>query len=159
MSDLESALSRANKLMSGKDSGPKPRPRGGLARQSTRAFLIGFLLLCVLVGAYAVWIDQARKPTATPVPPPITKRTLPSSAPIPETSMPPAAPVPTDPVLEARFQGLTLSAILVDPPRVQINGKIYTLDAEVVPGLWLREITKQRVVAEDASGARYHRTF
>jgi len=158
MSDLESALSRANKLMTRKDSGPKPPPRGGLARQSTRAFLIGFLLLCVLIGSYAVWIDHTRKPTATPVPPPASQP-IPSPASIPEKSTLPAAPLPTDPELEARFQGLTLSAILVDPPRVQINGKIYSLDAEVVPGLWLREITKQRIVAEDASGARYHRTF
>jgi len=158
MSDLESALSRANKVMTGKGSQPKPPPPGGLARQSTRALLIGFLLLCILLGSYAVWVDQARKPTAPPLSTPVTPATL-ASAPLPEKMPLPAVPVPTNPALEALFQDLTLTAILVDPPRVQINGKLYAVDAEVVPGLWLQEITKQRIIAEDAAGARYQRTF
>ncbi|MBL9208750.1 MAG: hypothetical protein JNN01_26940 [Opitutaceae bacterium] len=156
MSDLDSALSRANKLMARKSQEKPPAP-GGLARQSTRALLIGILLLCVLLGGYAVWLDHSRKETPK-APVPTVRKTSTEPHPTIAPRFEPT-PVPLDPALEAAMQTLTLNAILADPPRVQMNGKIYAIGSEILPGLRLKQVDRHSIVAEDQAGALYRRTF
>ena len=157
MSDLDSALTRANKLMSRKGQDKPPAP-GGLARQSTRAFLVGLLLLCALLGGYAVWLDHSRKEHTKATPAPSTTQSTSTPVAIPTPRYEPT-PVPLDPALEAALQAMKLNAILADPPRLQMNGKIFPVGSEILPGLRLKQVDRRSIVAEDAAGALYRRTF
>ncbi len=160
MSDLDKALSQANKMMSRKPAAPTEPVKPHAGRKIIGALLGALIIVTAIIGGYALWLkmSEAKTLAAAPKSPPAPAEPAPLLVhPAPPT--PTLPPPPVDPVLATAFENLALNAILADPPRAQLNGKIYELKSEILPGLTLIKVEKNAIVAQDASGAIYRRTF
>lgn len=162
MSDLDKALSQANKVMAQSPSRKGALPDGPTARTSSLYWVVGLIVAAACAGGYAFWSSisdtkSATKPVAVApaktAPPALIKV---AKEPLPQVVLPPA---PQDPALLTLLQNISLNAILASPPRVRANGKTFALGEEIVPGLKLKRVEKNAIEAEDAAGAVYRRTF
>lgn len=161
MSDLDKALSQANKVMARKPGAPEEESAKPDAGRKIIGVLVGsIIVVCAAVGGYILWMnisDAKSRAVASRSAPPPPESIAPSVQP---TSPPPSlSPPPADPGLAMAFDKMALNAILSNPPRAQLNGKIFELKDELIPGLTLLRIEKDAIVAVDSLGATYRRTF
>lgn len=160
MSDLDKALSQANKVMARKPATPEDAPKPHAGKKIIGALLGALIFVMAIVGGYALWLklSEAKTHAAGAKSSPSQAVTTPLPA-HPSGPTPTLPPPPVDPVLATAFEKMALNAILADPPRAQLNGKIYELKSEILPGLTLIRVEKNAIVAQDAAGATYRRTF
>lgn len=161
MSRLDKALSQANKVMANSPSsaskGETPRARSSLSLSLIAAMIIIAGFACAYFFLAKISESKASSKAANMA---ATKQTEKSFPPSPKRpAQLPARTIEPDPGLQFQLQQMTLSAILANPPRAQVNGKIIALGQELIPGLTLKHVEKNALVAEDAAGAVYRRTF
>jgi hypothetical protein len=93
--------------------------------------------------------------TVAPAKVEIEPEALPPPAPIPERYVPPPLPE-----LEVALRDAPISAMVGgEKPRVTIKGRQYGIGQEIVPKLVLKRVEGRTIIAEDADGAVYRRTF
>lgn len=161
MSRLDKALSQANKVMASSPSpaakGDAPRARSSLSLSLIAAMIIIAGFACAYFFLSRISESKAISKSAAKATAKHSERSLTPSPTQPARI--PARAIEPDPGLQYQLQQMTLSAILANPPRVQVNGKIIALNQELIPGLTLKQVEKNALVAEDVAGAVYRRTF
>jgi|GEM_PF-5459825 len=161
MSDLDKALSQANKVMARNHANTPEAKHKQIGRHSTFFLVGGLVAVGAIVGAYAFWLNLSSAKTAAKVQgsPPSKLTAVSPALPRQANAVPTLAPPVVDHKLASAFEKMTLNAILTDPPRVRMNGKTFSIGSELIPGLILKKVENRTIIAEDGAGAVYRRTF
>ncbi|HRE80202.1 MAG TPA: hypothetical protein PLN52_04095 [Opitutaceae bacterium] len=160
MSRLDKALSQANKVMASSPAtkGETPRARSSLSLSLVAAMIIIAGFACAYFFLTKISESKAASKAAAKAAAKQAEKPF-SPSPSQQPAKLPPRPIEPDPGLQFQLQQITLSAILANPARVQVNGKIIALGQELIPGLTLKHVEKNALIAEDAAGAVYRQTF